>query len=483
MISLINPPSPFLLDERVFMPLGVLKVAASLQARGVQLQLLDLAGTGAQADQHFMAHLRQHQPPCVGFTCTTPQLPVVVHLARIARTHFPSARLILGGPHVTLVHAAWRREQRVGQVGRAAKAWSQLKDEFDVLVAGDGEKAIVAAMEPDSPAVLDADHPKSELWVTEAELDQAPWPARHLLDVSSYRYAIDGRPSLSLIAQLGCPFNCGFCGGRESAMLRVARFRQPAGVAQEVRHLFTRYGVTGFMFYDDELNISQPGLLALLHELKELQAELRVDFRFRGFVKAQLFNQAQADAMYQAGFRWILVGFETGDERVLVNINKKATKQQNTRCLEYAKRAGLKVKALMSLGHPGESHATIDATRDWLLATQPDDFDLTVITCYPGTPYYDHAVPHSVDGEWVYTCPTGDRLYQQDVDYTTTMDYYKGVPGTGYHSYVYTDSLSGADLVQRRDQVDLEVRQTLRLPAPGQNLYEHTMGQPGTPAV
>ena len=34
------------------------------------------------------------------------------------------------------------------------------------------------------------------------------------MDVGSYHYTIDGHRALSLIAQLGCPFECGFCGGR-----------------------------------------------------------------------------------------------------------------------------------------------------------------------------------------------------------------------------------------------------------------------------
>ncbi len=43
-ICLITPPSVFLLDERVFMTLGILKVAAVLERAGVQVDMLDLSG-------------------------------------------------------------------------------------------------------------------------------------------------------------------------------------------------------------------------------------------------------------------------------------------------------------------------------------------------------------------------------------------------------------------------------------------------------
>src|SRR3989337_565823 len=105
----------------------------------------------------------------------------------------------------------------------------------------------------------------------------------------------------------------------------------------------------------------------------------------------------------------------------------------------------------MSIGHPGESEATANDTRDWLLEMKPDDFDLTIITTYPGTPYYDHAIENrDLPGNtWPYTYPkTGDRLHSHEVDFTEIADYYKGDPDGGYHSYVFTDHLGAEDLVR-----------------------------------
>src|SRR5256885_6534458 len=43
-ICLLIPPSIFILDERVFMTLGILKVAAVLEKVGVAVDMLDLSG-------------------------------------------------------------------------------------------------------------------------------------------------------------------------------------------------------------------------------------------------------------------------------------------------------------------------------------------------------------------------------------------------------------------------------------------------------
>jgi radical SAM superfamily enzyme YgiQ (UPF0313 family) len=235
------------------------------------------------------------------------------------------------------------------------------------------------------------------------------------------------------------------------------------------------------MLYDDELNVNKQ-MIELMDMIAKAQFDLGTTWHLRGFIKSQLFTDEQALAMKRAGFRWILTGFESGSPRILENINKRATLEENTRCAEIAKRHGLKVKALMSIGHPGESRQTVQETLGWLLETKPEDFDTTIITCYPGTPYYDYAVPHeSIAGAWTYTYEnTGDRLHQIELDYTKVADYYKGDPDGGYKAYVFTDELSSEALVFERDRVERIVRDKLKIPfnpgAPSAR-YEHSMGQ------
>jgi anaerobic magnesium-protoporphyrin IX monomethyl ester cyclase len=341
---------------------------------------------------------------------------------------------------------------------------------------------VFEACNDDSPWLVDEDDRKSPMFLDDKRLDALPWPARHLVDVDSYHYTIDGVSALSLIAQLGCPFFCGFCGGRQSPMLRNIRTRSSPNIVDEIEHLWRTTGRTGFMFYDDELNVNK-SIVPLMNMIADRQKALGVEWRFRGFMKSELFTDEQAEAMRRAGFRWLLIGFESGSERILVNINKRATREDNTRCMQIAKRHGLKVKALMSIGHPGESSETIRDTKEWLLEVRPDDFDATVITCYPGTPYYDEAKEES--GAWVYTHPkTKDRLYQIEVDYTTTADYYKGDPSGGYTAYVYTDTLSPEDLVRERDELERSVREALGIPynpSAAAKHYEHSMGQASIP--
>ncbi len=479
-VCLVIPPSGFLLDERVFMSLGILRVAAMLEQRKIPVEVLDLSGI-SNYQEAVADHAATTNAVAFGITATTPQLPSAVTIANIIRGIRKDARLILGGPHVTLANAACKNNR----TGRASKAFAEIINSFDVLVAGDGEYAIFEALRPDAPKIIDADNPESSngLFLNNKKLEKLPWPARHLVDVESYHYTIEGENALSIIAQLGCPFECGFCGGRIYTTFRKVRTRSSENILREMSHLYETYGVKGFMFYDDELNVNK-NFVELMRLIADKQRDFGVEWKLRGFIKSELFTDEQAHAMYKAGFRWILTGFESGSSRILRNINKKATKEDNRQCVEIARRHGLKVKALMSIGHPGENLDTIRETENWLLEVRPDDFDVAIITVYPGTPYYDESLPlANKPGTWVYTyAQTDDRLYQLELDYSKTTNYYKGKPGGGYRAYVYTDYVSTETLVQERDRVERTVRKKLNIPfnqsTPALR-YEHSMGQMG----
>lgn len=471
-VTLIIPPSPFLLDERVFPSLGVLKIASVLRTVH-EVDVIDLSGIKNYLDvcKHY---LDTTDSKVYGITATTPQLPHAIAIKSLIKSHKQHSKVILGGPHVTLIYSAYKSNKN----NRSIKNKESLENHFDCLVSGDGEKAILTAVEGDYK-FIDGDDPKQSYFLTNDDYEKLPMPSRDLIDLESYHYKIDGRKATSLIAQLGCPFNCGFCGGRLSNSLRRIRTRSSNNILDEIEYLYKTYGFEGFMFYDDELNVNKQ-FESLLTDLIELQRKLKVEFRFRGFVKSELFTENQAKLMYEAGFRWLLCGFEAGNDRILQNINKKATYDDNCRVIENCKKHNLKIKSLMSVGHPGESKQTIDDITKFLIDNGTDDFDCSIITPYPGTPYYDKSVQIQSDLYKYTVDKTGDVLYSKSIDYTEVSNFYKGVPGQNYESYVYTDYLTSKELVICRDELETTVRTTLNIPfnqSTSALLYEHSMGQ------
>lgn len=486
-VTFIIPPSTFLADERVFPVLGPLKVAACLRQNDIPVEVLDLSGF-ENYEGIVRQYVRSTHTRIFGLTATTPQIPAAVRVLDVIKGELPDARVILGGPHVTLTHAGMLQDVKMSREGRGTTAFRQLTRMFDKLVVGDGEQAIFPAINPQNyEPVIDAGSLESPFFIKKGTLDHYPFPARDLIAMESYHYDIDGHRAFSMIAQLGCPFECGFCGGRDSQVFRMARARSVENVIHEMETVVRQSMIdnnpySAAMFYDDELNIVPKGLEKLCEELIQMQKRLGFEMRFRGFIKAELFTPQQAELMYKAGFRNLLSGVESGDAEMLETMRKHTTPEINARCVKFAHEAGLQFKALMSIGHPGESNRSIENSVGWVLSNlrAGDDVDWTIITEYPGSPYYDRSVYIPGENAWLYTEPkTGNRLWSREMDYAIDAYYYKGIPGE-YDVYVWTDHLTEKQLASLRDQAELTTRSALGLPpitAVTPRTFEHSMGQ------
>lgn len=489
-VALIIPPSTFLADERVFPFLGILKLAAELRRNGNPVEVLDLSGYGNYLDI-VSDFTKDTQSRHFAITATTPQLPAAVSIAERLRAEIPNAKILSGGSHTTLAYTGMEQDGLKNRLGRGTMAYEQLLQTYDKLVTGDGEMAIFPAIDPlYKSRLINAGDRKSPLFLKRGTLEQYETPARDLIDMSSYHYHIDGHRSFSVIAQLGCPFECGFCGGRDSHFLRTTRPRTPQHAVAEIeQYILTSreqgLNYSGVMFYDDELNVSLGNLETLCKELINLQNKLGMEMGFRGFVKAELFTPEQARLMYSAGFKILLSGIESGSDQMLSAMKKHTSREINSHLVNIAHDAGLRVKALMSLGHPGESEETVSQSVEWVrsnLWPDWDDVDWTVITQYPGSPYFDHSEYNPEKKAWEYkTVIAGktERLYSREMNFAQDAYYYKGIPGE-YDVYVWTDYLSTDQLAKLRDDAESETRSVLKLPpitTVSPTTFEHSMGQ------
>lgn len=459
-VLLVNPPSPFLLDDRVFAPLGILQVASALERANHHVQVADLGGVSDYKSK-LSEYVLDSDWDVYGITATTPQFPMAVDLFNHLRFIDPSKRVIIGGPHATVM------PESCGM--------------FDTVVLGDGEEAIHQAIQPDAPARLDyaSDTKNGELnW---------HWPARHLIDMKSYKYSLGGRLGTSMMLSQGCPYQCSFCCGRLVPYYRRVRSRNVDDVVKEMQHLIDVYGVGAVMAFDDEINLLNEPLLEFCSKIAPL------GLKFRAFVKANLFNDIQADAMAKAGFTDVCTGVESGDDRILGVIDKQTTREINKNFVDLCRKHGMRSKAFCSLGHPGENPESAENLKSWLMWARPDDFDVTVITIYPGTPIWAARERIGiVDDKQVckFTKKSkranenGATLFFEELDYAHEFSFYKGRPKE-YISHVWTPALSKTDLVAFRDSIEADVRADLSIPYPkrfsgdhleGADNYEHSMG-------
>lgn len=447
-ILLVNPPSPFLLDDRTFPALGVLTVAAELQRLGVEVEVLDLAGQEFYLAQ-MGAWLKFHSAREFGITANTPQMPYVYRILQVIRANRPDARVIIGGPHASFA------PQHCLKLGFDQVVMDDGVDGIRQVVAGKQDKLIKGGL---------------------ISLDEYPLPARDLIDFDSYHYTLPGtdQRATNVMWSQGCPYRCSFCSGRELLFYRKYRTRSPQHILAELDELRDTYGITAFQAYDDEVNIKRDWLAQVCTALSKR------GYLWRAFIKANLFDDEIAAMMDRAGCVEVCTGVESGSDRILTDIiQKETTYAINLEARRVAQRHGIRFKAFCMVGNPSETREDIALTKRWLLEARPDDFDMTVLSPMPGSPIYDRAYPEEVRRDFeVPGFPRFDLAFAQR-DFAQEASYYKTVPGE-YKAWTATPTMSSAELEEVRDQIDQEVREALGLPSIArQDLspYEHSMGQ------
>jgi len=89
-------------------------------------------------------------------TATTPQMPAVTKLGEAIRLIREDVKIIIGGPHVTLVNAATKSEIKRGvSGGRAAKALHQWRNCFTCSCRQRDQTSFPLMQSFSSPATAD----------------------------------------------------------------------------------------------------------------------------------------------------------------------------------------------------------------------------------------------------------------------------------------------------------------------------------------
>ena len=220
-------------------------------------------------------------------------------------------------------------------------------------------------------------------------------------------------------------------------------------VAKEIQSIKNDYGIRGIMFYDDEINLRNDFYTEFLPMLKEQNIVWRAFFK-NG---KNLTTEAVFEAMAASGCVSICTGAESADPKILKDIRKGATLEDNTNFVKYAVKYGIAPKVFTQVGLPGETPETIEALRKWLIEMAGEglaDADCSVQTPYLGTPLWE--TPEKFD-------ITFDK---EELDYSKKVILYKSTPGE-YTSFVSHKNLTREDLVAARQMVENDFRKAAGL--------------------
>ena len=355
--------------------LGLLYVAAYYEREtGNTATFIDCPPENV-SEEDMLARVREIKPDMVAMSIMTFNLLDALRTAMVLKKENPNIKICLGGPHVNLYP-----KETLDQ------------PEIDYVVFGEGEKIftrLVLALENGNETLSSINglgwkqDNTSNINPAETELldlDELPFPARHLVDVSSYQHIIgEGRQFFTIQATRGCPAACTFCDIRKTKF----RIRSPESVVNEIEEL-VKMGVDDLFFVDDTITIDKKNVLAIC----KLIVDRGIKINFKISARVDTINKEVVAALKKAGCYRIHFGIESATPKHLQYLQKGQSLEKVERAVKMTREAGIGFFAYMMIGIPHETKEEMFATVDFAKKLKPDYAQFSICTPYPKVELY-----------------------------------------------------------------------------------------------
>jgi hopanoid biosynthesis associated radical SAM protein HpnJ len=246
------------------------------------------------------------------------------------------------------------------------------------------------------------------------DMDQLPFVTeayKRDLVIEDYFIGYLLHPYVSLYTGRGCRSRCTFCLWPQTIGGHRYRTRSPGNVAEEIalaKDYFPQ--AKEFFFDDDTFTDDRPRAEAIARLLGKLGVTWSCS------AKANVPYET-LEIMRDNGLRLLLVGYESGNQRILNNIKKGIRIERARRFSEDCHKLGIAIHGTFIVGLPGETHETIEETIRFAKEVNPHTIQVSLAAVYPGTELHRQAVENGwlPDG--------GQRLVGEDGIQISSMSY------------------------------------------------------------
>jgi radical SAM superfamily enzyme YgiQ (UPF0313 family) len=283
----------------------------------------------------------------VAITVNTPN---ATHCYAIAqRFAQKGARVVMGGPHATLL------PDEVGQycdyiiVGEAEETWPRFLEDF---YHGRGQKKYIPRSVP--------------------SLEDLPVPRRDLI---KGRYFTRG----AVFATRGCPYKCSYCNLKQ-IYFDCFRKRPVDQVIADISSMKGKY----FVFWDDNFFADREYAAQLLLSLKRLNKKWAAQAVLKDCDDRSLLELAR-----EAGCIYLFIGLESFSDDTLGSINKAMNKTGDyKRIIQLIHECRIMIQAGIVFGFTADDKTVFQHTLDNCEELGVDGATVSLLTPLPGTPVY-----------------------------------------------------------------------------------------------
>jgi len=381
-ICLINVPNSYELigndpviikdQQGVYPPLGLLYTSAYINRDGKHH--VDIIDCQAEEIDHkeCARRVKELNPDLVGLTAMTFTLVdcklVIQEIRKIM-----DVPIVVGGPHTAIYPEESLLPTSLGA---------------DYVIKGEGEITL-----NEFASDLEIGKVKGRIYSQLnfiQDLDELPFADYNAVDINNYYSVLaEETPSLTLFSSRGCPFSCAYCD--RPALGKGFRAQSAKRVVDEMKHL-QEMGGKEIFFYDDTFSVSMKRVMEICQEIKRQGVTMKWDIRTR----VNVVNEDLLRNMKEAGCERIHFGVETGNPRVVKELQKGTSIKQVEQAFDLCKKYKIKTLAYFMMGNPTE---TLDDVKDTLAVSRrikPDFMQMTILSPFPATQIYLRAKEEGV---------------------------------------------------------------------------------------
>jgi hopanoid biosynthesis associated radical SAM protein HpnJ len=227
------------------------------------------------------------------------------------------------------------------------------------------------------------------------DMDALPWVTpvyKRDLAIEKYFIGYLKHPYVSFYTGRGCKSRCTFCLWPQTVGGHRYRVRSVKDVVEEVKWTKSAFPNVKEIFFDDDTltdNLSRVEALAV--ELGKLGVTWSCN------AKANV-PRKTLRALKDNGLRLLLVGYESGNQQILINIKKGMRVDVARRFTKDCHDLGIVIHGTFILGLPGETQQTIQETVAFARDINPHTIQVSLAAPYPGTFLHRQAMENG----WLY---------------------------------------------------------------------------------
>ena len=221
------------------------------------------------------------------------------------------------------------------------------------------------------------------------DMDSLPWVTKIYKDnlvTTDYYNGYMLHPYMSFYTGRGCKSHCSFCLWPQTISGHKYRTRSVKNITAEIAWARDNFPeIKEFFFDDDTLTDNIEHVEALAKEIGKL-----------GIVWS---CNAKANVPYETlkimkdnGLRLLLVGYESGNQNILVNIKKGIRIDVAKQFTRDCHNLGILIHGTFIVGLPGETSETIEETIKYAKELNPQTIQVSLPAAYPGTLLYKQAI-------------------------------------------------------------------------------------------